>query len=60
MLSLIQHFHFHLFSYRVEEKNAIPDVVPFTVGFPISDKTRAGLVQILVTLRALQTGRVPL
>lgn len=37
---------------------AVP--VVFTEGFPVSDEAGAGLVQILMALRAPQTLRVPL
>lgn len=42
------------------KSSGLPDVVPFAVGFPIPDKARAALVQVLTALRAFQTGRVPL
>ena len=37
----------------------VPDVISFTVGFPVPNKAGTSLVQILVTFRTLQTCRVP-
>lgn len=39
--------------------NSVPDIISFTVGFAIPNKARTGLVQILITLRTLQTRRMP-
>lgn len=39
--------------------NGVPDIISFTVGFPISNKARTALVQILITLRTFQTCRMP-
>jgi hypothetical protein len=37
-----------------------PDIIPFAVGFAVSDETRARLVKKLMTLGTLETRRVPL
>lgn len=46
--------------YDIHNIQLLPDIVSFTVGFPVSDKAGTRLVQILITLRTLQTGSVPL
>lgn len=47
-------------NYDIHNKQLLPNIVPFTVGFPVSDKAGTRLVQILIALCTLQTGSVPL